>query len=141
MSYINTPSFNAWRGNSFEIVCLNHIRQLKTALGISGVETQEYAWSGKKTDPGVQIDLLIDRKDGVINLCEMKFSNEPYEITGDEYEKLKHRLSSFQEETNTDKAVHITLVSARGVRKNKYCDIVQRILTGDDLFAAPPGEW
>ena len=134
MSYINSPSYNAWRGNSFEIVCLNHIPQLKMALGISGVETQEYGWASKKSDPGVQIDLLIDRKDGVINLCEMKFSNEPYEITGDEYEKLQNRLLAFQQETNTEKAVHITLVSAKGVKKNKYFDIAQRIITGDDLF-------
>lgn len=104
------------------------------ALGISGVETQEYAWASTKSEPGAQIDLLIDRKDGIINLCEMKFSNEPYEITGDEYEKLQNRLFSFQKETNTEKAVHITLVSAKGIKKNKYADIAQSILTGDDLF-------
>ena len=66
------------------------------ALGISGVETQEYAWASTKSEHRAQIDLLIDRKDGIINLCEMKFSNEPYEITGDEYEKLQNRLFSFQ---------------------------------------------
>lgn len=135
MSYINTPSYNAWRGNAFEIVCLNHIPQLKTALGISGVETHEYAWASTKLDPGAQIDLLIDRKDELINLCEMKFCNEPYEITGDEYEKLQNRLFSFQKETNTCKAVHITLVSAKGVKKNKYSNIAQSIITGEDLFA------
>ena len=134
MSYINTPSYNAWRGNAFEIVCLNHIPQIKRALGIFGVDTFEYAWISNNSGHGAQIDLLIDRKDGVINLCEMKFSNEPYEITLNEFKKLQNRLAVFQQETKTGKAVHITLISANGIRKNKYSDIAQSIINGDDLF-------
>ena len=134
MSYINIQSYNAWRGNAFEIVCLNHIPQMKIALGISGVDTHEYGWSGKKSDSVIQIDLLIDRKDGVINLCEMKFSNEPFEITDEEYKKLLKRLTVFQQETGTAKAIHITLVSANGLAKNKYSDVAQSVITGDDLF-------
>ena len=134
MSYLNSPSYNAWRGNAFEIVCLNHISQIKAALGISGVDTSEYAWKSTISVPGAQIDLLIDRKDGVINLCEMKFSNDLYEISRDEYEKLQNRLSSFQKETDTAKAIHITLITANSFVKNKYSGIVQNVITGDDLF-------
>lgn len=135
MSYLNSPSYNAWRGNAFEIVCLNHIPQIKFALGISGVETMEYAWKSTSSGSGAQIDLLIDRKDGVINLCEMKFSNGIYEISRDEYEKLQSRLSSFQKESKTSKAIHITLISANGLSRNKYSGIVQNIITGDNLFS------
>ena len=135
MSYLNSPSYNAWRGNAFEIVCLNHIPQIKFALGISGVETMGYAWKSTSSGSGAQIDLLIDRKDGVINLCEMKFSNGIYEISGDEYEKLQSRLSSFQKESKTSKAIHITLISANGLAKNKYSGVVQNIITGDNLFS------
>ena len=135
MSYLNSPSYNAWRGNAFEIVCLNHIPQIKFALGISGVETMGYAWKSTSSESGAQIDLLIDRKDGVINLCEMKFSNGIYEISGDEYEKLQSRLSSFQKESKTSKAIHITLISANGLAKNKYSGVVQNIITGDNLFS------
>ena len=64
----------------------------------------------------------------------MKFSNEPYEITLNEFKKLQNRLAVFQQETKTGKAVHITLISANGIRKNKYSDIAQSIINGDDLF-------
>ena len=78
MGYIHSPSYNAWRGNAFEICCVNHIPEIKAALGIAGVDTMEYAWRSEKSEPGAQIDLLIDRKDDVINLCEMKCTDSAY---------------------------------------------------------------
>ena len=75
MEYIHSPSYNAWRGNAFEICCMNHIPEIKAVLGITGVDTMEYAWRSETSDPGAQIGLLIDRKDGVINLCEMKYTD------------------------------------------------------------------
>lgn len=134
MEYIHSPSYNAWRGNAFEICCLNHIPQIKTALGIPGVDTMEYAWRSSKSDPGAQIDLLIDRKDDVINLCEMKYTDIPFEVDKTEYEKLMNRLNVFQKETHSDKAIHMTLVSARGLAENKYSSIFQNEIAGDDLF-------
>ena len=97
--YINSPGYNSWRGNSFEIVCLNHIDQIKTSLGISGIETNEFAWRSTKAEKGAQIDLIISRKDGVINLCEMKYTNEEYSLDADEYEKIQNRMVQFQKET------------------------------------------
>ena len=87
-----------------------------------------------KSDKGVQIDLVIDRKDGVINLCEMKYTNEEYALDEEEYIKLQNRLSVFQKETGTKKAVHITLVSGNGIKPNKYSGILQSIVVGEDLF-------
>ncbi|MDD7271003.1 MAG: ATP-binding protein [Spirochaetales bacterium] len=131
---INTPGYYSWRGKSFEIVCLNHITQIKLALGISGIESDEYSWHGSNKEDGAQIDLLIVRKDGVINLCEMKFTNEAYSLDSDEYEKLLNRMSRFRKETDTDYAIHITLICSSGYKRNKYSDIIQNVITGDELF-------
>ena len=132
--YLNSPGYNSWRGNSFEIVCLNHINQIKTALGISGIETNEFAWRNSKSDKNVQIDLIIDRKDGVINLCEMKYTNEEYTLDQKEYQNIQNRLSVFQNESGTNKAIHITLVSGNGLKNNKYSGIIQNVISGENLF-------
>ena len=132
--YINSPGYNSWRGNSFEIVCLNHIDQIKTSLGISGIETNEFAWRSTKAEKGAQIDLIISRKDGVINLCEMKYTNEEYSLDADEYEKIQNRMVQFQKETGAKEAIHITLICGNGYKQSKYSGIVQNLIIGDDLF-------
>lgn len=132
--YINSPGFNSWRGNSFEIVCLNHIDQIKTSLGISGIETNEFAWRSTKAEKGAQIDLIISRKDGVINLCEMKYTNKEYSLDADEYEKIQNRMVQFQKETGAKEAIHITLICGNGYKQSKYSGIVQNLILGDDLF-------
>lgn len=131
--YINSPGYNSWRGNSFEIVCLNHIDQIKSALGISGIETREFAWRSR-SGKGAQIDLIISRKDGIINLCEMKYTNEPYALDAEEYEKIRNRLTQFQNEAETKDAIHVTMVCGTGYKQNKYSGIVQNVITGDELF-------
>ena len=132
--YINSPGYNSWRGNSFEIVCLNHIDQIKTSLGISGIETNEFAWRSSKAEKGAHIDLIISRKDGVINLCEMKYTNEEYSLDADEYEKIQNRMVQFQKETGAKEAIHITLICGNGYKQSKYSGIVQNLILGDDLF-------
>lgn len=134
IKYINTPGYNTWCGNSFEILCLNHIPQIKEALGISGVETREYTWRSKKTKPGAQLDLLVDRSDGVINLCEMKYSSGEYTVDSDCADDLIHKMETFQKETDSDKAIHITLVTVNGIKKNEYSGIVQNVITAENLF-------
>lgn len=131
--YINSPGYNSWRGNSFEIVCLNHIDQIKATLGISGIETREFAWRSKYEN-GAQIDLIISRKDGVTNLCEMKFTNDNYSLDGEEYEKIQNRLTKFINESGTKDAIHVTLICGNGYKQSKYSGIVQNIILGDDLF-------
>ncbi len=134
MEYIHSPSYNAWRGNAFEICCVNHIPQIKDALGISGVDTMEYEWRSELSDPGAQIDLLIDRKDGVINLCEMKYTDDVYEVDKTEYGNLMNKLSTFQKETQPRKAIHMTLVSANGFSNGKYASVFQNVIIGEQLF-------
>ena len=133
-TYINSPGYNAWRGNAFESVCLNHIEQIKAALGISGIETSEFAWRSSGTENGAQIDLIISRKDGVINLCEMKYTNEAYALDADEYERLQNRVAQFQKETGMRDAIHVTLICGNGYKRNKYSGILQNVIERDALF-------
>ena len=134
LSYKDKGGYYAWRGSSFEIVCLNHIDRIKAALGIAGVETTEYAWRSEEKKDGAQIDLLIDRRDDVINVCEMKFSDSEYVIDAGYYEKLRHKTELFAKETNTRKTLITTLISVEGLKMNEYSNVVYVVLTGEDLF-------
>lgn len=128
---------NAWRGYSFEILCLCHEQQIKQALGISGVMTNVSAWRSKVIEPGrrgAQIDLLIDHKDAYINLCEMKFSKKEYSIDRKDKEDLENKIEAFQGETKTRHTVLLTMVTTFGVKANSYSDIVQKTVVLDDLF-------
>lgn len=127
----DSPSRRAWSGYSFEQLCLHHIRQIKQRLGISGVQSDVCAWKGE----GAQIDLLIDRRDQTINLCEMKFSQDEFEITKQYDEHLRKRAEIFRSATKTRKALHQTFVTTYGVKKNMYSGNVQSEVILDDLFA------
>ena len=135
---IGCPRYRTWSGLAFERVCLQHISQIKKALGISGVLSNVYSWRTEADEnKGIdktQIDLLIDRNDGVINLCEMKFSGQEYTVTEDEEMKIRRRRGNFIEATNTKKAVHITLVTPYGLRQNAHSSIAQNEIRLNDLF-------
>lgn len=135
---IGSALHRSWSGLAFERVCLQHIRQIKSALGISGVLTNVYSWrteaDEEKGIDKTQIDLLIDRNDGVINLCEMKFSAQEYVMSEDEEIKIRRRRGNFIEATQTKKAVHITLVTPYGLRKNAHSAIAQNEVSIKDLF-------
>ncbi len=125
-----SPIFRSWSGYAFEMVCLHHVAQIKKALGISSVQTSVYSWQSKAT----QIDLIIDRKDQVINLCEMKFSLTPYSITKKYAESLRQKTDQFRQATHTKKAIFLTMVTTYGVKENKYNYLVQNDLKMEDLF-------
>jgi AAA+ ATPase superfamily predicted ATPase len=134
---LHTPTMEAWMGLSFEQVCFAHIEQIKKSLGISGVATRTYSWNIKTDEiygPGAQIDMLIDRADNVINLCEMKFSQDIYTIDKDYEQLLRHKISRFSEATKTRKAIHLTMVTTYGVAHNAYWNRVQKEVTAEDLF-------
>lgn len=135
---INTPARNAWCGLAFESVCLNHVAQIKSKLGISGVLTETHSWYCKD-DPdrgliGSQTDLLIVRRDRVINVCEMKFSASEYALTKKDDEAMRNRINDIQLSTHTSFALHPTLVTTYGLRTNKYSGSIQSVITADDLF-------
>jgi hypothetical protein len=129
-----TPRLNAWRGYAFEQVCLRHTNQIRAALGIAGVAADVYSWRSKRSGQGAQIDLVIDRSDGVVNLCEIKFSKYEYEIDQSYAEKLGERVRIFESETKTRKTPHLTLISTYGMKRNKYSGVIRSEVTLDDLF-------
>lgn len=132
---LDSSIYKAWIGYAFEYVCMSHINQIKKALGISGIYTEESSWIGKTEETGVQIDLLIDRKDGIINLCEMKFASDEYEITKEYSLKLRNKISVFKKLTETKKTVFLTMVTSFGVKPNQYfLGLIQNSLTLEDLF-------
>ena len=125
-----------WEGLAFERLCLQHVREIKVALGISGIVSNDSSWQVSRTSEhdGAQIDLLIDRADGVINVCEMKFASSEYEIRDGEERHVRSRRELFKELTGTKKAVHLTYVTTYGVKRNTHSGIVQSEVTLDDLF-------
>ena len=139
---LDNPSRSAWAGYTFEQLCKCHLEQIKRKLGIAGVLAETSSWfckaeddeSGKKKR-GAQIDLLIDRRDRVVNLCEMKFSLNDYTIDADYDESLRNKIDAFKRETATRKSLQLTMITTYGVKKNKYSNRVQSEVVLDDLFA------
>jgi len=132
---LKTSNLLAWEGLAFERVAMQHIRQIKQCLGISGIEVDYYQWRSTSSSPAAQIDLILDRADGIINVCEMKFSQTPYLIKKAEYDKLQNRLFTFQAETQMDKGMQLTFVTLFGLQPNEYANDVVQQVTMDDLFA------
>jgi hypothetical protein len=126
----DSPSKRAWSGYAFEQVCFHHIKQIKAKLGISGIESNVYSY--RNTD--FQIDMLIDRRDQVINLCEMKFSLSEFEIDKQYDEHLRRRRELFRNFTSTKKSLYITMITTYGIKQNIYSGDVQSEVTGEDLF-------
>jgi len=132
---LDTPQQKAWSGYAFEQVCLAHLPQIKEALGISGVQTSSSSWINTGGGNKRQIDLVIDRKDNVINLCEMKFSTKPFSIDKKYHAELQDKIDTFREATKTTKTLFLTMVTTFGITKNEYSlGLVQNSLVMDELF-------
>lgn len=131
-------SWKSWSGYAFESICMKHTPQLKKALGIENVYSETSIWhhKPKKGVQGAQIDLLIDRQDQCINICEMKFSVNKYEITKAYAKELESKLNVFRDCTKTRKTLFLTLVTTYGIRNsNSYTGLVQNEITMDALFS------
>lgn len=134
---IDSAMHRAWSGLAFERLCMAHTRQIKAGLGISGVLSNIYSWrkEADENGEGAQIDLLIDRNDQVINICEMKYALSEFTIDAEYERNLRNKKSAFIESTHTRKTVHITMVTTYGIRQNAHSGIVQSEITLEDLFA------
>jgi len=132
---INTPQHNNWTGLSFEIVCLLHVKEIKNKLQVFGVQSSEFAWRSKKDNFNVQIDLLLDRADNIVNVCEIKYSRLPYAIDKVYEEKLRTKVEIFRQEISPRKSIHLLMITTFGIKQNKYSGIVQNEITLDDFFA------
>ena len=131
---LTDPAHRTWCGYAFERLCLAHASQIKQKLGISGVVTETYTFRSRQKKGGAQIDLVIDRKDGVINLCECKYTNNPYELTEKDISDLERKKDVFLAETGTRKSIHVTMITANGLVHNAYRNEIQSEIVLDDLF-------
>ena len=134
LRYSTTPAHSAWSGISYEKLCLLHLPKIRKKLGISGVLTSAYSWRGEYEGTGAQIDLVIDRNDNIINLCEIKFTSRPYQIDKKQHVSMRNKSAAFINATHTRKAVQTTMITTFGLTKNDYsAEIVSEVLL-DDLF-------
>lgn len=133
---MKTPLHNTWCGLAFERVCLLHTRQIKSAIGISGISASLFSWHVKKNNdhPGAQIDLVIDRADNVINVCEIKYAPAGYRLTDSELNKIHDRLSIFNLYIPRRKVAQPLLITSNGVIKNNNIFEIPLQVTGDQLF-------
>ncbi|GHT20947.1 hypothetical protein AGMMS4957_09040 [Bacteroidia bacterium] len=131
---IDNARRRAWSGYAFEQVCLAHLPQIKQKLGIFGVSTKTASWRSNDKENAAQIDLLIERNDRVINLCEMKYAEDEFVIDKQYDEALRKKRAAFREETKTRKTIHITMITTNGVRHNQYWGNIQSEVVMDDLF-------
>ena len=133
----NGQSYNSWSGFAFEAVCQKHVPQIKQALGIAGVYTEASSWRyiPKKGETGTQIDLLLDRQDHCINVCEMKFATSEFVIDKKYASELDSKVKVFKEQTKTKKTIFPTMITTYGVKKNEhYLGRIQTEISMDDLF-------
>ena len=115
-------SYNSWSGYAFEAICQKHLQQIKEALGIGAVYTEASGWryNPKEGETGTQIDLLLDRRDHCINICEMKFSGQPFVIDKKYAAELDSKVKVFREQTKTKKTIFTTMITTYGTRQNTY---------------------
>lgn len=144
MHHFNDTSVKVWQRFAFELLSFTHIAQIRKALGISGIATSISTWrnitvsqkdkQNNSQNEGAQIDLLIDRIDKMIHLCEIKFSENEYTITKAYAEKLRKRAQIFKEQTKTTKALVHTFITVNGVKVNPYSSLIHSQITIKDLF-------
>lgn len=136
LSNVSNQNVITWRGIAFESVCFNHINQIKKALGITGIESSESAWSkkGSVEEEGAQIDMLIKRNDNVINMCEIKFYSAPFTVDKTLDSQIRYRLSLLEQEVPKKYSIRPTLITTFGINRNEYSNIFSNVIIMDDLF-------
>lgn len=135
---ISGQSWKSWSGNAFESICMKHIPHLKKAMGIQALYTEDSVWRyqpNTKAEKGAQIDLLLDRNDSCITICEMKFSAKPFEISKAYASELKNKLDVFQEQSKTRKTLFLTMITTFGLKNaDRFPGLVQSEINMDALF-------
>lgn len=131
---LGTPEQNNWYGLTFERVCLWHVRQIVRGLRLDAIRHDYYSWRSQKSKPAVQIDLVIDRADGMVTICEMKYSKDDYVLTEGEYRKIISRMETFQRETGYKGGVQASVVTTFSLQENIYSEISPIPITMNELF-------
>lgn len=133
-NHIGTSEVNSWLGLSFERLCMAHTTQIKQALRLDRIATRVYSWRSKRAKPKAQIDMVLERADGIINIFEMKYSDADYSLDKEEKEKLRTRIDRFRMETEVKEALWPTLVTTYGLKKGVHSATFVETLTMDDMF-------
>jgi len=134
LRFSSTPAYYTWSGLSYEKLCLLHLPQIRKKLGIAGVLTSVFSWRGEHDGVGAQVDLIIDRNDNIINLCEVKFSSGQYQIDKKDYESIRNKKTAFAHSTRTRKYIQTTMITTFGLKKNNYSAEIVSEVTLDDFF-------
>ena len=136
LSRIDHPGWRAWSGYAFETICYAHMPEIKKALGISGVYTQSSSWVD--IDDSIQIDLLLERKDKIIHLCEVKFSEDVYVLSKEVKANIQRKISAFRMAKTPKQPIFPTLITTYGLKQNIHSQgFIQNVITMDDLFDSP----
>ena len=133
-NHLGTPEINTWLGLAYERVCLLHVNQIKETLHIDTIASEQYCWRSKTSTPAAQIDLIIDRADDVVNVCEIKYSAKEYSLSEEEAKKIAYRLETFRRETGTKQSLYPTLITASPLLENAYSDDFPVKLSMDAMF-------
>lgn len=133
-NHLGTPEQNNWYGLTFERVCMFHIREIIHGLHLDTIAHEYYAWRSHESSPSVQIDMIIDRADGIATICEMKYSKDDYTLTESEYKKIIRRMETFVKETNHRGGTQVTIVTTYSLRENMYSEISPVSITMEHLF-------
>ena len=133
---LNTPTQNNWYGLAYEKVMIAHIPQILRAIGMDRILTEYYSWRSQSADANAQIDLIIDRADGFLNLCEVKYSRTDYALTKAEAERIEHRVNVFRAKSSTTKNILVTLITVRPAKTNAHTDdTINSFVSLQDLLA------
>ena len=131
----NSQSVTSWRGFAFENLCFNHIDQIKKALNISGVTSKQSSWFKKDDDgEGTQVDLIIDRNDNIVDMCEIKFYSDEFIVNKSYYRTIMNRQAALSEIIPKKKSVHNILISTYGLKYNEYSGIFAKSISLEDLL-------
>jgi AAA+ ATPase superfamily predicted ATPase len=133
----STPEWYSWSGYAFEAICYKHVFQISEALNMSPTaltSTWKYTPTKNTKENGAQIDLLFDRKDNAITLCEIKYTMQPFEITKKYANQLSIKMDVFKNVTRTKKQIFFVMISANGLKKNMYSEMIDGVVTLADLF-------
>lgn len=130
---VNTPAINSWQGLAFEHVCMCHIAQIRQALGLSRIAVEYYSWRSNEA-PRAQIDMVIERADHLVNLCEIKYTKSEYSITAEDDHIMRNKSDAFVRGTGSHCGILPTWITTYGLKRNMYSEGVQYQASMDDLF-------
>ena len=132
---VNSPIIYSWQGLAFEHVCMNHIAQIRQALGLGRIAVEYYSWRSKNEKPRAQVDMIIERADHLVNLCEIKFARSEYSITAADDCGLRNKGEAFLRDSGIRCGILPTWITTYGLKKNQYSAEIQYQATMDDLFS------